>query len=252
MYIVEVGNSDGGMNMNLCMPKQHGAWAMLIIPFWLGVAASEFLWSHIAFFIGWLFLYLATYPMLLLFKKKKIPYYAKWTVIYLIPAIILLLIPLFARPSIVIFGLVMIPFFIINAYYSAKNNERALGNDLSAIFVFAIAGLASSYLPNGEINTLAIIVFITSVLFFIGCTFYVKSMIREKKNLTYKWISWIYHTVVIIVWMIMGEWIIAIAFLPSLIRAVYLYGRKITIMQLGIVEIINATIFFIVMLIALL
>ncbi len=251
MYIVGVGNSDGGMNMNLCMPKQHGAWAMLIIPFWLGVAASEFLWTHIAFFIGWLLLYLATYPMLLLFKKKKISYYAKWTGIYLTPAIILLLIPLFERPSIVIFGLAMIPFFFINAYYSAKNNERALGNDLSAITVFAIAGLASSYLPYGEITSLAITGFITSVLFFIGCTFYVKSMIREKKNPTYKWISWIFHLAVVIVWGIAGEWMIAIAFLPSFFRAVYFYGKKITIMQLGIVEIINATIFFIVMLIAL-
>lgn len=251
MYIVRVGNKDGGIDMDICMPKQHGAWAMLIIPFWLGVAASDFLWSHIAFFIGWLFLYLATYPMLLLFKKKKISYYTKWTVIYLVPAIILLLVPLLVRPSIVVFGLVMIPFFFINAYFSAKNNERALSNDLSAIFVFAIAGLASSYLPNGEITTVAMTSFFASVLFFIGCTFYVKSMIREKKNLTYKWVSWIYHTVVIIAWLIVGKWLIAMAFIPSLVRAVYLYGRKITIMQLGIVEIINATIFFIVMLFAL-
>ena len=248
MYIVGLGNVEGGIDMNLCMPKQHGAWAMLIIPFWLGVAASEFLWSHIAFFIGWLFLYLATYPMLLLFKKKKISYYTKWTAIYITPAIILLLVPLIVRPSIIIFGLAMIPFFFINAYYSAKNNERALGNDLSAIIVFAIAGLASSYLSSGEINSLAITGFITTILFFIGCTFYVKTMIREKKNVTYKWISWIFHTAVIIAWIIVGEWIIAIAFMPSLIRAVYLYGKKITIMQLGIIEIINATIFFIVML----
>jgi len=238
--------------MKLCMPKQHGAWAMLIIPFWLGVAASGFVWSHIAFFIGWLLLYLATYPMLLLFKKKKIQYYAKWTAIYIVPAILLLLIPLFVRPSIILFGVAMIPFFVINAYYSAKNNERAFGNDLSAIFAFSIAGLASSYLPYGEINSLAFIVFVTSILFFIGCTFYVKTMIREKKNQQFKWISWIYHVVVVIIWVIFGKWMIALAFLPSLFRAVFLYGKKITIMKLGIIEIVNATLFFICMLIEIL
>ncbi|WP_374722706.1 YwiC-like family protein [Peribacillus tepidiphilus] len=37
------------------LPKQHGAWAMLLIPFWLGVAASHFSFIHILFFIGWLF-----------------------------------------------------------------------------------------------------------------------------------------------------------------------------------------------------
>lgn len=235
--------------MKLCMPKQHGAWAMLIIPFWLGVAASGFIWAHLAFFIGWLLLYFATYPMLLLFKKKQIQYYKKWAIIYLVPAILFLLIPLLVRPSIVLFGLGMIPFFVINAYYSAKNNERAFGNDLSAIVAFSIAGLASSYLPNGEINSLAVIVFITSILFFIGCTFYVKTMIREKKNQTFKWISWIYHVVVVIVWAIVGKWMIVLAFLPSFFRAFYLYGKKITIMQLGMIEIINATIFFIIMLI---
>jgi hypothetical protein len=81
--------------MKLFLPKQHGAWAMLIIPFWLGVIEGGFIWKHIPFFIGWLLLYLATYPMLLLFKKKKIPFYTKWTLIYMIPSLILLLIPLF-------------------------------------------------------------------------------------------------------------------------------------------------------------
>lgn len=235
--------------MKLCMPKQHGAWAMLLIPFWLGVAASGFLWAHIPFFVGWLFLYLATYPMLLLFKKKNLQYYTKWTTIYLVPAIILLLVPLWIRPSIVIFGLIMIPFFVINAYFSSKNRERALGNDLSAIFVFAIAGLASSYLPNGDINTSAILVFITSILFFVGCTFYVKTMIREKKNLTYKRVSWFYHIAIVLIWVIAGEWLIAAALLPSLLRAVIFYGKPMSVKKLGILEIVNSTIFFILILI---
>ncbi|MBP2241146.1 hypothetical protein J2Z40_001708 [Cytobacillus eiseniae] len=238
--------------MKLCLPKQHGAWAMLIIPFWLGVVASEFLWSHIAFFIGWLFLYLSTYPMLLLFKKKKMQYYLKWTFIYFIPAILLLLIPLFVRPSIIIFGLVMIPFFIINAYFSSKNRERAFLNDMSAICVFAIAGLASSYLVNGEINNLAIIVFITSILFFAGCTFFVKTMIREKKNPIFKWISWGFHIAVPLVSFVLGEWLIAIAFIPSLFRAFYFYGKGMTMKKLGILEIVNSVFFFVIMVFVLL
>ncbi|WP_102271846.1 YwiC-like family protein [Cytobacillus massiliigabonensis] len=235
--------------MKICLPKQHGAWAMLIIPFWLGVVASEFMWSHIAFFIGWLFLYLATYPLLLLFKKKKMKYYTKWTIIYFVPAILLLLIPLFVQPSIIIFGLIMIPLFILNAYFSSNNRERAFTNDISAICVFAIAGLASSYLPNAEINSLAIIVFITSILFFTGCTFFVKTMIREKKNPTFKWLSWGFHIAVPFIWILLGEWLIAIAFIPSLIRAFVFYGKGMTMKKLGILEIINSAFFFIIMVI---
>lgn len=236
--------------MKLFLPKQHGAWAMLIIPFWLGVVASEFTWQHIPFFVGWLLLYLATYPMLFLFKGKKLGYYTKWTLIYFVPALLLLLIPLITRPSIILFGLAMIPFFAINAYYSRKKDDRALLNDFSAIISFGIAGLASSYLPTGEINSAAILVFITSGLFFVGSTYYVKTMIREKKNITYKWISWSYHLIVPIVFLALGYWIVAIAFLPSLVRAIYYYGKSLTMKDVGILEIVNAVFFFIMIVIA--
>lgn len=230
--------------MQLFLPKQHGAWAMLIIPFWLGVAASGFQWQHIPFFFGWLFLYLATYPLLLLFKKKKIPFYTKWAVIYFIPAVLLLLIVLIARPTIIYFGLIMIPFFFINAYFSSKNNDRAFLNDISAILTFSIAGVASSYFYNGSINDNTILIFIASILFFTGSTFYVKTMIREKKNQQFKWVSWGYHVIVPVIWAVLGEWVVAIAFIPSLMRAIYMYGKPYSAKQVGIYEIVNAVIFF--------
>jgi hypothetical protein len=235
--------------MKLFLPKQHGAWAMTIIPFWLGAIEGGFMWQHITFFIGWLLLYLATYPMLLLFKKKKIPFYKKWTINYMVPALLFLLFPLFKMPSIIIFGFLMIPFFIINAYYTSQNNDRALMNDFSAIFAFSIAGLASSYLGNGQVTYESILIFITSVLFFAGCTFYVKTMIREKKNQNFKWISWGYHLSLIILWPTLGYWIVALALLPSLVRAIIFYGKQLSPMKIGIYEIINSTIFFIIMII---
>lgn len=236
--------------MKLFMPKQHGAWAMLIIPFWLGAAASGIIWQHIPFFIGWLLLYLATYPLLLMFKKKKLPFYLKWTLIYMVPALGFLMVPLFTTPSIIYFGFSMLPFFIINAYFSAKNKERALLNDLSAITVFSIAGLASSYLPGSTITEEAILVFAASILFFTGSTFYVKTMIREKKNANFKWVSWVYHLMVPVLWFAAGEGVAAIAAMPSLIRAIAFYGRPLSVMKVGIYEIVNAALFFIIMLFA--
>jgi hypothetical protein len=237
--------------MKLFLPKQHGAWAMTIIPFWLGVINGGFLWQHIPFFLGWLLLYLATYPMLLLFKKKKIPFYIKWTIVYMVPALLLLLFPLFNAPSIIYFGFLMTPFFLINAYYTAKNQDRALMNDLSAIFAFSIAGLASSYLGQGQVTSTTFLVFFTSILFFLGCTFYVKTMIREKKNRQFKWISWAFHTLLLVVWFVLGYWIVAIAYIPSFIRAVIFYGKPLSPMKIGIYEIVNSSLFFIIMIIQL-
>jgi hypothetical protein len=239
-----------GVNeMKLFLPKQHGAWAMTIIPFWLGVISGGFLWQHIPFFIGWFLLYLATYPMLLLFKKKKIQFYKKWTFFYLVPALVFLLFPLLKMPSIIIFGFLMVPFFIMNAYFTSKNKDRALMNDFSAIFAFSIAGLAASYLGNGQVTFVSIIIFIASVLFFVGCTFYVKTMIREKKSMQYKWISWGYHSLLVIIWLSFGYWIVAIAYLPSLLRAILFYGKPLSPMKIGVYEIINSAIFFSLMII---
>ncbi|MEH7119603.1 YwiC-like family protein [Neobacillus vireti] len=234
--------------MKLFLPKQHGAWAMLIIPFWLGVINGGFVWQDIPFFIGWISLYLATYPMLLLFKRKKIKFYTRWTIIYIIPALLLLLFPIYTRPSIILFGLFMLPFFAINAYYTSINKDRAFMNDISAIFVFSAAGLASSYLGNGTVSLESLIFpFLTSLLFFMGCTFYVKTMIREKKNNRFKWISWTYHFLLVAVWFMCGFWIVAIAYIPSLFRAYFFYGKKLSPMQIGVYEIINAAIIFIIL-----
>jgi len=235
--------------MKLFIPKQHGAWAMTIIPFWLGVINGGFLWQDIPFFIGWILLYLGTYPMLLLFKGKKIPYYTKWTLIYMIPACLLLLFPLIKRPSLFYFGLIMIPFFLINAFYSSKNRDRALMNDFSAIFAFSLEGLATSYFGLGIITVGAILLFFASILFFVGCTFYVKTMIREKKNTQYKWISWSYHVLLIFAWVVLGYWIVAIAYIPSLVRAFVFYGKPLTPKQIGIYEIINSAFFFVILVI---
>jgi hypothetical protein len=231
--------------MKLFLPKQHGAWAMLIIPFWLGVSATQFIWQHAIFFLGWLLLYLATYPMLLLFKRKKINLYVKWSFIYLIPAILLLIVPMLYQPKIIYFGFMMIPFFFINAYYSSRNQDRALGNDLSAVTVFSLAGIGSGFFVHGEITANLLLVFASCILFFMGSTFYVKSMIREKKNLQFKWISWVYHIIVPLLWLGLGEMLVCLAFLPSLLRAIIFHGKPLTSKQVGIYEIINATVFFI-------
>ncbi|RHW43200.1 hypothetical protein D1B31_00550 [Neobacillus notoginsengisoli] len=231
--------------MKLFMPKQHGAWAMVIIPFWLGVVSGGFVWEHIPFFFGWLLLYLATYPMLLLFKKKKLQFHVKWSLIYLVPAILLLLFPLFERPSVAWFGVMMIPFFVINAYFSAQNKDRAIMNDFCAIFAFSLAGIASAYLAAGSVTKEAALVFIVSSLFFIGSTFFVKSMIREKKNANFKWLSWVFHVINPVLWLIFGQWIVALAFVPSAFRAIYYYGKGLTPKQIGIYEIINSALFFI-------
>ncbi|MGM0876901.1 MAG: YwiC-like family protein [Bacillota bacterium] len=235
--------------MKLLLPKQHGAWAMLIIPFILGIGAGEFTFTHIPLFIGWLFLYLATYPMLMFVKGKKKSLHLKWSVFYLFIALIFLITVLMSEWRIIMFGLAMLPFFLINTYFAKKKKERAFLNDVTAILAFCVGGVASYYLGTGSFDQTALFNAFLSFLFFLGSTFFVKTMIREKKNQPFRWLSWSYHILILIciLWLIDPS-LIVLAYVPSAIRAFVCNGLKLTIMQVGIWEIINSVYFLVVLL----
>ncbi|MCL6585281.1 MAG: YwiC-like family protein [Anoxybacillus sp.] len=235
----------------MLVPKQHGAWAMLIIPFWLGAYAGGLSWLHIPLFLGWLGLYLATYPFLMAVKTKRKQEYMRWFYRYFFVALVMLAIPLVFRWQLIYFGIAMIPFFFINLYFAKKKDERALANDVAAIASFGIGGLASFYIGRGALTVQAWELYMFCFLFFIGSTFYVKTMIREKKNLMYKWISWTYHLLLIAILMLLGYPWVALAYVPSVVRAIYLYGKSVSATKVGVLEIANAVYFGLAMLVLL-
>lgn len=236
--------------MNLYIPKQHGAWGMLVIPFVIGVIWSQPTWLHIPVFMGWILLYLTTYPLLMLIKGKQKELHIKWTLIYSMFAALFFIVPLFHLPNLAWFGIAMIPFFLINIAYSVKDNDRALFNDLSAIAAFSIGGVASYYVGGGSLDQTAGLVWFVSVLFFMGSTFFVKTLIRERKNPIFKWFSWSYHIGILILVAIIGLPVLIIAYLPSLIRAVWCYGKQMTPKQAGMLEMVNCIYFVLVLSIA--
>lgn len=127
--------------MKLVIPKQHGAWAMLIIPFLLSVILGKPTIYHIPLFIAWFFIYLATYPFLTYIKQRRKREYLHAAIVYFLIAFVFGMISLLYEWRILLFVIVMIPFFIVNMYYARQKNERALLNDVSAIIVFCIGGL---------------------------------------------------------------------------------------------------------------
>lgn len=146
---------------------------------------------------------------------------------------------------ILLFVIVMIPLFIVNMYYARQKNERALLNDICAIIVFCIGGLISYSFSMKQIDHTAIFIALISFLYFLGSTFYVKTMIREKNNPKYRLISWGYHIVLTIIVFAINPWC-SLIFIPSVIRAIVLYGKKISIIKVGILEIANSVYFLII------
>lgn len=228
------------------IPKQHGAYSMLLIPFLFGVFLGNPKWGHVSLFIAWVFFYLATYPFLMSLKlKRKRNYYLKWAAIYFSMATLGIIYPLITEIRLLFFGLAMVPFFLINMYFSWKKNERAFMNDFVAIIVFSIAGLTSYFYGTGMLDKIAWELFGHSIIYFIGTAFFVKTMIREKRNVRYKIASWTYHLGLIPIFFIFQVSIYLVAYIPSILRSILLYGKNVKVKTVGIVEIVNATYFFI-------
>lgn len=230
--------------MKLIIPKQHGAWGMLLIPFILGVLIGKGTWYHIPLFFAWLFVYLATYPLLMYVKQPRKKYYLYYFFLYSSVACVFAIVALIYEWRILLFSIVMLPCFFINIYYSHQKNERALLNDIFAIILFCIGGIISYYFTMKTVDEKACVIAVISFLYFMGSTFYVKSMIREKKNPMYRLVSWGYHSLLMIITLIVSPWF-SIIFIPSLVRSIIFYGRNISILKLGILEIVNSIYFFI-------
>ncbi|WNS40693.1 YwiC-like family protein [Paenibacillus sp. MMS20-IR301] len=182
--------------MKKYIPNQHGAWAMLVLPFLLGVAASRGQFIHIPLFVCWLLIYLFSFPLLQGVKTRKFSRYAGPLKLYgllLIPFIVYLVI---AEPALLWFVLPLVPLFAVNLYYAKTKNERALFNDISAILAFCLILYPVFYVGQGESWRTATELFLLAVLYFTGTALYVKTVIRERNNIRFYYASVLYHLLV--------------------------------------------------------
>ncbi|WP_138860045.1 MULTISPECIES: YwiC-like family protein [Exiguobacterium] len=227
--------------MTWMIPKQHGAWSMLILPFLLGGIVGGWTLAHIPFAIAWLFVYMGTFFLFQYIKQRKKSKELLRTVVTYLTIATVAAVPVFLSEwRLVWFVLAMIPFGLVNAYFAKIKDERNVWNDVSAVTSFCIGGMASYYLGARVLDETMMWMFVLPYLYFLGSIFFVKTMIREKKSLFYRNVSWGYHSLLVAIFIAFGYPVLALAYAPSLVRAVAFYGKKIPIMKIGIVEIANS------------
>lgn len=227
--------------MTWMIPKQHGAWSMLILPFLLGGIVGGWTLAHIPFAIAWLFVYMGTFFLFQSIKQRRKSQELLHTVVTYLTIAIVAAIPVFLSEwRLVWFVLAMMPFGLVNAYFAKIKDERNVWNDVSAVTSFCIGGMASYYLGARVLDGTMVWMFVLPYLYFLGSIFFVKTMIREKKSRFYRNVSWGYHGLLVAIFIVFGYPVLALAYVPSLVRAVAFYGKKIPIMKIGIVEIANS------------
>ncbi|MCU7729092.1 YwiC-like family protein [Actinoplanes sp. KI2] len=218
------------------VPPQHGAWAMLLLPYLAGVLAAGFRWPDLPLLGAWLSGYLLSYFALQAVKTRRPQRFREPLFWYAPITAALSLAVVVARPRVLLFAPVFAVLLAVNAWYAARRRDRALVNDLalvvqSCLMVFVVAVVAGQ--PPGRVLT----PFLVVLLYFAGTVLYVKTMIRERGSRAYRRASMAFHLFALVVAAALGP-VPAVVFALLLARAWLAPGRGLTPKQVGLAEIV--------------
>lgn len=219
------------------VPPQHGAWAMLAAPYLAGVLVAGWTWVAAPLAVAWLAGYLLSYYLLQAVKTRR---YRRWKYQLLLYAVLgapAAALVVFARPVVLWYAPAFAVLLAVNAWYSARRQERSLVNDLasvvqSCLMVFVVASVAGV----GPATMAG--VFAACVAYFAGTAFYVKTMIRERGSRVYRRWSVAYHVAALGLALWLGP-ALAVLFTWLLVRAAVLPRRSLSPKQVGLIEIGN-------------
>ncbi|MEK4119087.1 YwiC-like family protein [Paenibacillus sp. FSL W8-0919] len=224
----------------IVIPREHGGWAMLIVPYMIGMTAAKPTVLHVPLFLAWLLLYFASYPLLQSLKRKKQTSEVYWGIGYAAAGAVFLIPVIWHAPWMLWFAPVLLALITVNIWHVVRRKERALLNDLCAILLFCTGGAAAYMLGGGTAGKELAVVALVNVVYFAGTVFFVKSVFRERKNKRYTVYSRAYHVAAPAVPLILGLPWLAAAFLFPLCRSWLFSGKVIKPMKVGIIEIIGS------------
>ncbi|MGC5053956.1 YwiC-like family protein [Micromonospora sp. DT48] len=218
------------------IPPQHGAWAMLLVPWLAAVLTLGLRWPHLPLLGAWLTGYLLSYYLLQAVKTGRFGRFRVQLWTYGVPTALLGGLVLLLRPDLLWYAPAYAVLLGVNVAYARRRAERALGNDLasvaqSCLMVFVCATAA------GQPPETVVTAFLAVTAYFIGTVLYVKTMIRERGSTSYYRASVGYHVASVALAAWLGPPLLGV-FLLLLVRAVVLPRHRLTPKHVGLIEIL--------------
>ena len=222
------------------LPPQHGAWAMLVVPYLVGVLCAGPSWLQLPLLVAWLGGYLLSYYVFLAVKTRRPSRVVAQVLVYsavTVPAAVLVVV---VRPELLAFAPLYAVLVAVNAWYAWRRSERALLNDLASVLQGALmvpvaAGAA------GVAPAAVLVPFVVVLLYFAGTVLYVKTMIRRRADRRYLGGSIAYHAAAGVAAGVIA-WPLAVPFGWFLVRAAWLPHRNLTPKRVGMIEIANCVV----------
>ncbi len=231
------------MSRSRWLPNQHGAWAMLAVPFLAGTFLGHPRRAHLPLLAAWLLGYLAVYHAQQWLRLTRISRNPKAPRRHVRPAWVFGsagaafgLWSAAPHPWLLLAAACAIPFIAVNSLYAYANRERSLLNGVAAVIPACGMLLVALRLGGGSWGA-GVAPALACLLYFGGTVPYVKTMIRERNSRAYYRGSVAYHCVAVVVAALLTPWLAA-PFAVYLLRAALLPGRGLKVGVVGAVEVL--------------
>jgi len=235
--------------VRIVIPPQHGAWAMLAVPYLLGTLAAGWTWAALPLLAIWLLGYLSSYSALMALRVRRRERFvasARITGVLALPFALWLVV---ARPWLLAAWLAFVPMALVNVWYARRHDERAWPNGLASVTNACLMVFLAYGVGEGSDWRRAAVLFAIAWLYFAGTVFYVKTMIRERGSAAYYRASVAVHALSTLIASAVSLWLAAL-FAWFLLRAVLMprlaARARIRPMQVGLVELVNAALLVVV------
>lgn len=192
------------------VPDQHGAWVMVTVPLLLGACLAGLHWIHIPLGIAWYAGYFAFFALSWWLrargprKRAYVPALATYGVVCAIAAIAIIAVV----PQVVWWAAVFGPLMSVAIYEAYRRRPRSLLSGLSTVLASVAMIPLASFVVGAELGPRIWVATLLVGLYFCGTVFYVKSLIRERKNVQFGWVSIAVHVLfaLAVVVMLIAGW----------------------------------------------
>ena len=246
------------------LPKEHGAWVMLYVPFVVGaLVAGSLSWRVLLLLLSITFVFIARESLLAWWRARHRgqdkPEAMRLMLCYFGLA------SLFGAPLIFVWhlfllapmGLLTALLLVLNAEQAVRREDRTIGAELLAILGLTLTAPAAYYVARASWEITALWLWALSALYFASSVFYVKLRVhainpRKEQESRSVWRRCaLYHVFLLaalLVLALMGSLglLAVIAFAPVLARTfrhLFKPGERLNLRRIGVLEIIYSLIF---------
>lgn len=257
------------LRSSLNLPREHGAWAMLYVPFVLGVTVTgKINWAIILLFLSTTALFISRESLLIWWRaRKRGRRSANANDARRLLLIYLLLAAGAGIPLILAYGyywllplaLIGSAFLAINGWQAADFEDRSVEGEVMAIVGLTMTAPAAYYVASGKINQTAFWLWGLSAAYFASSVFYIKlrvtglhaKKVEDKRRACLQCAG--YHVFLLASLLALAfthslPLFALIAFAPALartLRSLLKPERQLNLKRIGIAEIIYSLIFLI-------